>query len=90
MSEEVQGLQQRLSKLKVCLEDPPTPEEVRLIKSALGSLASFRHTYACPKGHIYFIDGCGSAAMESRCPKCGAVIGGSCHRLAAGNKSAIL
>ena len=41
--------------------------------------------YKCPKGHIYAIGECGGANQESKCPECGAVIGGTGHTLAAGN-----
>ena len=41
--------------------------------------------YKCPKGHIYCIGDCGGANQESKCPECGARIGGTGHRLVEGN-----
>ena len=41
--------------------------------------------YKCPQGHIYCIGECGGANQESKCPECGATIGGVNHALAAGN-----
>lgn len=35
------------------------------------------HEYRCVNGHVYFIGDCGGAMEESRCPECGAVIGGT-------------
>ena len=34
------------------------------------------HYYKCPNGHYYAIGDCGGAMEVSRCPDCGAVIGG--------------
>ena len=39
----------------------------------------------CPNGHYYAIGDCGGAMVESRCPDCNALIGGSNHQLAQGN-----
>ena len=46
------------------------------------------HMMRCPNGHAYFIGTCGGAMEESRCPECGATIGGRNHVLAAGNTAA--
>lgn len=47
------------------------------------------HTYECPNGHIYMIGNCGMANEASRCPECGAPIGGAgYHQLASGNTAA--
>lgn len=43
------------------------------------------HWYKCQNGHVYAIGDCGGANQESRCPECNQTIGGSGHRLAAGN-----
>ena len=39
------------------------------------------HWFKCPNGHIYVIDDCGGASVESRCNECGSQIGGTGHRL---------
>ena len=46
------------------------------------------HWYKCPQGHIYVITECGGAMEKSKCPDCGAVIGGENHKLAEGNQVA--
>jgi hypothetical protein len=46
------------------------------------------HWYQCPNGHPYFIGECGGAMQESRCPDCGAPVGGTSHRLLSSNRGA--
>ena len=46
------------------------------------------HWYECPNGHPYFIGNCGQAMQESRCPECGAAVGGRSHTLLETNRSA--
>jgi len=49
---------------------------------------SMNRTYVCPNGHPYFIADCGGAMEESKCPDCGAKVGGTSHRLVSGNRAA--
>ncbi|XP_072178732.1 NFX1-type zinc finger-containing protein 1-like [Diadema setosum] len=60
-------------------------ERVEIIK-AVG--LSKGHWYKCPKGHVYAIGECGGATQRTRCPECGASIGGEQHRLDEGNQVA--
>ncbi|XP_030850127.1 NFX1-type zinc finger-containing protein 1 [Strongylocentrotus purpuratus] len=60
-------------------------ERVEIVK-AIG--LSQGHWYKCPKGHVYAIGECGGAMEETKCPECGAKIGGGRHRLTAGNRVA--
>lgn len=55
-----------------------------------GDLPSFMagHLHMCPNAHVYMIGECGGAMQRSRCPECGAVVGGAGHHLAAGNQGA--
>ncbi|CAI5474007.1 unnamed protein product [Closterium sp. Yama58-4] len=46
------------------------------------------HWYRCPNGHVYVIVDCGMAMQQSRCPECGAAVGGGSHTLRADNSSA--
>ena len=46
---------------------------------------SFGRYNECPNGHIYVIGECGGAMEESKCPECGAAIGGSNHRILSTN-----
>ncbi|KAG9009435.1 hypothetical protein FRB93_005371 [Tulasnella sp. JGI-2019a] len=43
------------------------------------------HFYQCPNGHAYVITECGGAMEQSRCPECGATIGGGGHQLNSSN-----
>ncbi|KAF9268371.1 hypothetical protein L218DRAFT_954733 [Marasmius fiardii PR-910] len=47
------------------------------------------HFYNCPNGHTFVIADCGGATTVSRCPECGAVIGGSNHTLHSSNTRAL-
>eukprot|EP00057_Strongylocentrotus_purpuratus_P023775 XP_011678249.1 PREDICTED: NFX1-type zinc finger-containing protein 1 isoform X2 [Strongylocentrotus purpuratus] len=60
-------------------------ERVQIVK-AIG--LSQGHWYKCPKGHVYAIGECGGAMEETKCPECGAKIGGGSHRLTGGNRVA--
>ncbi|KAJ7338266.1 hypothetical protein JRQ81_011010 [Phrynocephalus forsythii] len=44
--------------------------------------------YMCPQGHFYTVGQCGRPMEESKCPECGAAIGGHNHRLRSDNISA--
>ena len=46
------------------------------------------HWYKCPNGHCYAIGECGGAMETSKCPECGAVIGGVRHTLQEDNRLA--
>lgn len=72
-----------------------TAEEVEMIAATLdrsgdvrmdGGLRGQGHFFQCPNGHSYAIGECGGAMQASRCPECGASIGGASHALAAGNR----
>ncbi|RLN90337.1 hypothetical protein BBJ28_00013206 [Nothophytophthora sp. Chile5] len=60
-------------------------EEMRLIKTAMQT--EFRgsgHWYRCVNGHSYSIGECGMAMEETRCPECGARVGGANHSFVEG------
>ncbi|XP_071160029.1 NFX1-type zinc finger-containing protein 1-like isoform X1 [Mytilus edulis] len=46
------------------------------------------HWFKCPNGHVYCIADCGGATVESKCPDCGSVVGGSGHTLRQDNRFA--
>lgn len=68
------------SVLTALLRDTPSLVE--------GGFTSGGHFYECPNGHPYVIGECGGAMQASRCPECGARIGGGSHTLASGNRVA--
>uniref|UniRef100_M4BLR6 Uncharacterized protein n=1 Tax=Hyaloperonospora arabidopsidis (strain Emoy2) TaxID=559515 RepID=M4BLR6_HYAAE len=60
-------------------------EEMKLIKMAMQT--EFRgsgHWYRCINGHSYSIGECGMAMEETRCPECGAPVGGAHHQFVEG------
>ena len=65
---------------------PVTKEDKIQIVSAIGLKQG--HWFKCRNGHFYAIGECGGAMEESKCPECGAVIGGQHHRLADDNELA--
>ncbi|KAG7401391.1 hypothetical protein PHYBOEH_001383 [Phytophthora boehmeriae] len=61
-------------------------EEMKAIKTAMR--AEFRgsgHWYRCVNGHSYSIGECGMAMEQTRCPECGAPVGGANHSFVNGN-----
>lgn len=54
-------------------------EEKAMVLNAMG--LGKGHWYKCPNGHVYAIGDCGGAMVQSKCPDCGASIGGGSHRL---------
>ena len=46
------------------------------------------HWFACPNGHPYAIGECGGAMEVSKCPDCGAKVGGARHQIVEGNRLA--
>ncbi|XP_046846173.1 NFX1-type zinc finger-containing protein 1-like [Xenia sp. Carnegie-2017] len=65
---------------------PITQEERVEIVSAMGFKQG--HWFKCSCSFIYAIGECGGAMEESKCPDCGATIGGQQHRLADNNELA--
>ncbi|KAG8869904.1 hypothetical protein FRB97_000632 [Tulasnella sp. 331] len=60
-------------------------ESEAILKASVASLTSMPefsargYFYQCPNGHVYVITECGGAMQGSRCPECGATIGGGSH-----------
>nr|GAT43007.1 predicted protein [Mycena chlorophos] len=61
-------------------------EKMKIVKAL--QLSHTGHFYTCPQGHVYVIGECGGAMQRSRCPECGASIGGSNHNLDSTNRRA--
>ncbi len=66
-----------------------TPEEIAAIVNAVGEGGAGwyqgTHWNTCPNGHLYVIGDCGGAMVQSKCPDCGALVGGQNHHLASGS-----
>ncbi|MCJ1361995.1 hypothetical protein MMC16_001097 [Acarospora aff. strigata] len=62
-----------------------TNEERRAVYAAMAQeLGGTGHWYYCENGHPFTIGECGGPTQRSRCPQCGAAVGGLDHQLAAG------
>jgi hypothetical protein len=76
-------VEQIFTSLSQELKTELTREEKAMIHKAMGF--SQGHWFNCPNGHPYCITECGGAMQESKCPECGAEIGGSSHALLSTN-----
>ena len=65
---------------------PVTESERTEIVKAMGPIQG--HWFKCPKGHCYYIAGCGGAMERGKCPDCGNKVGGRVYSLAEGNQRA--
>ncbi|KAL4993400.1 AAA domain-containing protein [Aspergillus recurvatus] len=83
LSEEIEGTRGMLR--GSTFYAPVTNEERMAVLAAMAR--EFRgtgHWYYCENGHPFTIGECGGAMERSRCPECGAAVGGEHHRTAAG------
>ena len=74
-----------LFKRRYSLEGLTQAERTEIVK-AVG--LSKGHWFKCPNGHFYCIGECGGAMEETKCPECGAKIGGTQHTLRSDNQLA--
>lgn len=88
-----QAVRERLPGLADAIDNTLADVEARMIFAALGltgqGFTGTGHFFQCPNGHVYVIGECGGAMQTSRCPECGARIGGSQHNLVADNAPAV-
>ncbi|KAL4102696.1 hypothetical protein PRIC1_006439 [Phytophthora ramorum] len=64
-----------------------SPEELKTIKIAMQKeFQGSGHWYRCVNGHSYSIGECGMAMEQTRCPECGAPVGGANHTFVAGTE----
>ncbi|KAG0331451.1 hypothetical protein BG004_001658 [Podila humilis] len=61
-------------------------EKLSVFRAMISESGGSGHWYRCPNGHPYYIGECGMAMQQSRCPECGAGVGGGRHRLLATNQ----
>ncbi|KAL5364485.1 hypothetical protein BJX96DRAFT_187908 [Aspergillus floccosus] len=88
--EETRGLREEIEGTRAMLRGsvfytPVTNEERMAVLAAMSR--EFRgtgHWYYCENGHPFTIGECGGAMELSRCPECGAAVGGRDHRTATG------
>lgn len=65
--------------------EPVTNEEKAQIYSVMaGEFQGTGHWYYCVNGHPFTIGECGAPMQTSRCPQCGATVGGTDHQFAEG------
>ncbi|KAL6233126.1 hypothetical protein BDW75DRAFT_252193 [Aspergillus navahoensis] len=87
LSEEIEGTRAMLR--GSTFYAPVTNEERMAVLAAMAR--EFRgtgHWYYCENGHPFTIGECGGAMELSRCPECGAAVGGEHHQTAAGVRRA--
>lgn len=78
VADEVSGVRQML---KGYVSDG----EMRMVVAAMErEFRSTGHWYRCVNGHPFTVGECGRPMQESRCPQCGAAVGGQHHQEAAG------
>ncbi|KAL8941651.1 MAG: hypothetical protein Q9216_002114 [Gyalolechia sp. 2 TL-2023] len=64
---------------------PVTNEEKAAVYAAMAqNFSGTGHWYYCVNGHPFTVGECGMPMETSRCPQCGAVVGGNHHQPAAG------
>jgi hypothetical protein len=82
----------RVPQLEASFETKLSDDEARMVFEAMGhgggGITGAGHWFQCPNGHPYMIADCGGAMVESRCPECGAGIGGGGYRLRGDNAQA--
>jgi transcription initiation factor IIE alpha subunit len=62
-------------------------EIIAAMAKELGQMSK-GHWFYCPNGHPYVIGECGGAMQVSKCPDCGARVGGAHHKLIETNQKA--
>ncbi|KAJ6020902.1 hypothetical protein N7540_006406 [Penicillium herquei] len=82
LSEEIEGTK---SMLQGSFYTPVSNEERKAVLAAMATeFRSTGHWYYCENGHPFTIGECGGAMQLSRCPECGAAVGGQNHLTTAG------
>jgi len=82
-SSEIQAeLKQKCDQYKK--EQKERKEVIAAMASELGARAG--KWFQCPNGHPYAIGECGGATEISKCPDCGARVGGTGHKLLEDNR----
>ncbi|KAL9093471.1 MAG: hypothetical protein Q9159_000325 [Coniocarpon cinnabarinum] len=87
------GLQEEIDATRKMLNSefyqPVSNEERRQVLAAMkGEFLGTGHWYTCVNGHPFTIGECGRPMEETRCPQCGAHVGGRNHELAQGVEQA--
>lgn len=83
MVEEVSGAEKMLR--DATFYEPVTNAEMAAVYAAMAqSFQGTGHWYYCANGHPFTVGECGMPMQTSRCPQCGATVGGTHHQPAAG------
>lgn len=66
-----------------------TGEERRAVLAAMATeMRGTGHWYTCARGHPFTVGECGMPMQQTRCPQCGAAVGGRDHAPAEGVRRA--
>jgi hypothetical protein len=82
-AEEVQLLRRKMVRIaqearRITFYQTVSIKELRAIKTAMQEgFSGSGHWYRCVNGHSYAIGECGTAVEQTRCPECGAPVGGA-------------
>jgi len=69
---------------------PVTDEEMRSVYRAMSTeFSGTGHWYTCQNGHYFTVGECGMPMEQTRCPECGAPVGGQHHRSVDGVRHAV-
>ena len=83
MPAEVSGAEKMLR--DATFYEPVTNVEKAAVYAAMAqSFQGTGHWYYCANGHPFTVGECGMPMQTARCPQCGATVGGTDHRAAAG------
>ncbi|KYG47209.1 hypothetical protein M433DRAFT_509938 [Acidomyces richmondensis BFW] len=83
------GLAEEANEVRKMLEEGISRTEMRMIVAVMNrEFVSTGHWYRCENGHPFTVGECGLPMELSRCPDCGANVGGQSHRPAEGVQEA--
>ncbi|KAG9293587.1 hypothetical protein G9A89_005590 [Geosiphon pyriformis] len=85
-NEKIEKILEEVNELLVQNEILTKEDKLNIFRAMKPEVGGGDHWFECPNGHPYTIGECGGAMQQSRCPECGAAIGGGDHRLTAGNR----
>lgn len=82
---QTQSLAGEVSGVRQMLKGYVSDGEIRKVVAAMErEFSGTGHWYRCVNGHPFTVGECGAPMQQSRCPQCGAAVGGQHHQAAEG------